>query len=76
MFDKQYRFTGSHAKMVDELTAVFDDESKAKLFDRNFDVYVNASIIGFLYHRKGQKNTGGDVADQSIFPEQMIGNSD
>ena len=76
MFDKQYRFTGTHAKMVDELTAIFDEDSKAKLFDHNYDVYINAPLVGFLYQRKGTKNTEGDTADQNIFPEQMINNSD
>ena len=30
MFDKQYRFTGSHAEKVSALTSVFDDVAKAK----------------------------------------------
>lgn len=76
MFDKQYRFTGTHAKMVDELTAIFDDESKAKLFEHNYDVYINAPLVGFVYQRKGKKNSEGDTADQNIFPEQVINNSD
>ena len=76
MFDKQYRFTGTHAKKVNELTAVFDEKSKSKLFEKNIDVYMNASLIGFLFHRKGVKNTEGDVSPQNIFPEQMINYSD
>ena len=76
MFDKQYRFTGSHAEKVNALTAIFDEDSKAKLFDRNLDVYINAPIIGFLYRRKGQKDTNGDISPQNIFPEQMINASD
>ena len=31
MFDKQYRFTGSHAEKVNALTAIFDEDSKSKL---------------------------------------------
>lgn len=76
MFDKQYRFTGTHAKMVDELTAIFDEDAKAKLFEHNYDVYINAPLVGFLYQRKGKKNNEGGSADQNIFPEQMINNSD
>lgn len=34
MFDKQYRFFGSHAEKVNALTSIFDETSKAKLFDR------------------------------------------
>ena len=76
MFDKQYRFTGSHAEKVSALTSVFDEVAKAKLFERNLDVYMNAPLIGFLFKRKGVKNSNGDIADQSIFPEQLINNSE
>ena len=76
MFDKQYRFTGTHAEKVNALTAVFDEAAKAKLFERNLDVYINAPIVGFLHKRKGIKNTNSDIADQNIFPEQMINNSE
>ncbi len=76
MFDKQYRFTGSHAEKVSALTSVFDDVAKAKLFERNLDVYMNAPLIGFLFKRKGVKNSDGDIADQNIFPEQLINNSE
>ena len=76
MFDKQYRFTGSHAEKVNALTAIFDEESKAKLFERNLDVYINAPLIGFLYRRKGIKDSNGDISPQNIFPEQMINASD
>ena len=51
MFDKQYRFRGKHAIRVDALTSVFDNNSKAKLFERNVDVYTNAPLVGFLYGR-------------------------
>lgn len=76
MFDKQYRFTGTHAQMVSDLTSVFDESSKSKLFDRNLDVYINAPLVGFIYKRKGTKNFDSEIADQSIFPEQLIKNYD
>ena len=76
MFDKQYRFTGSHAEKVNALTAVFDEASKAKLFERNLDVYINAPLIGLLQRRKGVKDSSGEISPQNIFPEQMINASD
>ena len=76
MFDKQYRFQGSHAEKVNALTSFFDNNSKSKMFERNLDVYLNAPIIGFLYQRKGTKDTKSDIAPQNIFPEQMINASD
>lgn len=75
MFDKQYRFTGTHAKMVKELTSGFDESGKLRLFKRNLDVYINAPIIGFINKRKGQKNTDNDIADVSILGDQLIGES-
>lgn len=76
MFDKQYRFTGSHASMVNDLTSVFDESSKAELFEKNLDLYAIAPIIGFLFGRKGIKNNQGEVAPQNIFAEQMMNNAD
>ena len=75
-FYKQYRFTGSHAEKVNALTAIFDADSKAKLFERNLDVYINAPLIGFLYNRKADKDSNGEISPQNIFPEQMINASD
>lgn len=54
MFDKQYRFKGRHALRVDQLTAIFDSTSKAKLFERNVDLYTNAPLVGFLYGRTAE----------------------
>ena len=76
MFDKQYRFVGSHAEKVNALTAVFNDRSKAKMFETNINVYINAPLIGFLYKRKGEKDTNGEISPQNIFPEQLINASD
>ena len=61
---------------MNALTAIFDVDSKAKLFERNLDVYINAPLIGFLYNRKAEKDSNGDVSPQNIFPEQMINASD
>ncbi|MGE5661627.1 MAG: hypothetical protein ACM3X1_05210 [Ignavibacteriales bacterium] len=79
MFEKQYRFYGSHAEKVSALTAIFDEDSKAKLFDRNLDVYINAPLIGFLYNKQSQRDrsdSANNIAPQNIFPEQMMNASD
>lgn len=77
MFDKQYRFYGKHAKMVNELTGVFDEKSKSRMFERNLDVYINAPLVGFLYKTKSKKDTiDNGISPQSIFTEQMINASD
>lgn len=77
MFDKQYRFKGRHALRVDQLTAAFDTISKAKLFERNVDVYANAPLIGFLYGRLAEpddeKNPEtGQVYNQNVMGDRVI----
>ena len=77
MFDKQYRFKGRHALRVDQLTAVFDTASKAKLFERNIDVYTNAPLLGFLYGRLAEpddeKNPEtGQVYNQNVMGDRVI----
>ena len=50
MFDKEYAFKGSHAEKVIKLTAKIDDRNQ--IFKRNYDVYLMAPIVGFLYQRR------------------------
>lgn len=52
MFDKQYRFRGSHAERVIKLTSQFESISGTKVFERNVDVLCDAPLIGFLYNRR------------------------
>lgn len=77
MFDKQYRFKGRHALRVSQLTSIFDEASKAKLIERNVDVYTNAPLIGFLYGRTASmdntKNPDTDeVYDQNVMGDRVI----
>ena len=77
MFDKQYRFKGRHALRVDRLTAAFETINKAKLFERNVDVYSNAPLIGFLYGRRSEaddeKNPEtGQVYNQNVMGDRVI----
>lgn len=81
MFDKQYRFKGRHALRVDQLTGVFDELSKAKLIDRNVDVYANAPLIGFLYGRTADladlKNPEtGQVYNQNVMGDRVMYSSE
>ena len=87
MFDKQYRFRGRHAVRVDELTSVFDSDSKAKLFERNVDVYANAPLVGFLLDKeyepdedvrinKAFRHMGEDPADEARFDSYVRGGVD
>lgn len=54
MFDREYYFYGKHADMVKKLTAKWNDEIGAPVFERNLDVYEVAPIIGWIYNRKAE----------------------
>ena len=73
MFDKQYRFKGKHALRVDQLTGVFDELSKAKLIDRNVDVYANAPLIGFLYGRTADFDDLKNPETGQVYNENVMG---
>lgn len=73
MFDKQYRFKGRHALRVDKLTAVFDQLSKAKLIDRNVDVYANAPLVGFLYGRAADLDETVNPETNQVYNQNVMG---
>lgn len=73
MFDKQYRFRGRHAVRVDALTSVFDSESKAKLFERNVDVYANAPLVGFLYGRTSDPDDTRNPETNQVYNQNVMG---
>lgn len=73
MFDKQYRFRGRHAVRVDKLTGVFDSDSKAKLFDRNVDVYTNAPLVGFLYGRRAEIDNEKNPETNQVYNQNVMG---
>ena len=73
MFDKQYRFRGRHALRVDALTSVFDSLSKAKIFERNVDVYTNAPLVGFLYGRKADLDDTRNPEINQVYTQNVMG---
>lgn len=73
MFDKQYRFRGRHAYRVGLLTNTFDSNSKAQLFNRNVDIYTNAPIIGFLYHRTAELDNTKDPETNQVYNQNVMG---
>ncbi len=73
MFRKQYRFRGRHALRVDQLTNIFDGESKAKLFNRNIDVYANAPLVGFLYGRTAEIDHTKNPETNQVYGENVMG---
>lgn len=73
MFDKQYKFKGRHALRVDQLTSVFDEESKAQFFKRNIDVYTNAPLIGFLYGRLSDEDDMKNPETNQVYNQNIMG---
>lgn len=91
MFDKEYTFKGKHADMVLKLTSTFSIPSvdgtntkKMSFFERNFDVYLLAPIIGFLYNRKADidkeptkiSETESKLSTTKIWADIQINNID
>ena len=75
MFDKEYSFRGKHAEMVNSLTNEFG-QGKNKLFERNFDVYLLAPIIGFLYQARADIDQDSQIKPTKIFPDILMKNDD
>jgi len=73
MFDKEYSFRGKHASMVRSMVRQNDGTSKFSIFERNFDIYLVAPIIGFIYGERGQLDISTSVKTD-IFPEILIKN--
>lgn len=83
MFDSIYTFKGKHADMITALTSKFtladedgDNIKKHALFDRNYDVYLLAPIIGFLYRRKSDVDTTDLNNTTKVFAEIIMKNTD
>ena len=75
MFDKEYAFTGKHASMVSNLTKPFDNKNN-RFFKVNWEVYMLAPIVGFLYGRKAEQDKDNEIKPTKIFPDQLIKNAD
>lgn len=75
MFDKEYSFKGVHAERVNDLRKEFD-KAKSKFFATNFDIYLIAPVIGFLYQRKAPLDNNSDIKPTKIFAEKLIKDSD
>ena len=71
MFDKEYSFRGKHAEMVTKLTSEFDNQ-KNKFFEHNYDVYMLAPIIGFLYQRKAALDKSKEFVARDILTKGKI----
>ena len=75
MFDKEYAFKGKHAQMVSDLTKKFDIMNN-QIFQRNYDVYLLAPIIGFLYQRKADVDYSPNINPTKIFGDILMKNID
>ena len=73
MFDKQYRFRGSHADRVTKLTSQFESISGTKVFERNVDVLCNAPLIGFLYNRRADLDNTKNPTTNEVYNTNVMG---
>ncbi|MBR0131962.1 MAG: hypothetical protein IJM14_02635 [Lachnospiraceae bacterium] len=74
MFDKEYSFKGRHAQRVELLTSNLDENMKGlKLFARNFDVYMDAPLVGFLYNRKADFDYSKNPNTNEVYTTKIFG---
>ena len=73
MFDKQYRFRGSHAERVTKLTSQFESISGTKVFERNVDVLRDAPLIGFLYNRRADLDNTKNPTTNEVYNTNVMG---
>ena len=75
MFDKEYSFKGIHALRVEMLTANLDENVKGglRLFARNFDVYMDAPLVGFLFNRKAEIDNTRNPNTNEVYTTKIFG---
>lgn len=79
LFEHDYSFNGKHATYIKYLTKTGKEDkddplmpsSKAGIFERYIDVYMNAAVFGLLYDRREEREPGSDRA--RIYADAFIG---
>ena len=75
MFDQIYTFKGKHADMVLRLTNPIGPNLTARVFETNYDLYVVAPLVGYLYNRKAPIDKSTD-SNTKIFRDKMMDESE
>jgi hypothetical protein len=73
MFDKQFNFKGRHAVRVRALSTPYNDNGD-KIFDRSFDVYLLAPVIGFSYQRMEPIDRSSEE-ERAVFGDILMSNN-
>lgn len=66
----EFQFKGKHAEYVSRLTSEFD-KNKFKVFNRNIDVLIFSSIVGFLYNRRAEIDNNNEIRPVKINFQQL-----
>jgi hypothetical protein len=75
MFDKEYTFRGIHAFEVKSMVPQNDGTKYFPVFKRNFDIYLIAPIVGFMYGRHAEIDVSDNIKTD-IFTEILINNKE
>ena len=67
----EFQFKGKHAEYVSRLTSEFD-KNKFKVFNRNIDVLIFSSIVGFLYNRRAEIDNNNEIRPVKINFQQLL----
>jgi hypothetical protein len=70
MLIKDYNFVGKHAQLVMELTNEIDNNTKARIFETNIEVFLAAAVVGFYYKKRSKTDSSGIAAKRTIQMQQ------
>ena len=72
MFKKSYKLTGTHATKTRQLSYILDDRFDQKLYSTFISAIIDASLVGFLYGTKAEKNEADN--DELSIKEDTVSN--
>ena len=70
MFTENFYLKGRYAEIVTKLTNPVSDNNKFVFFKLNKDLLKLAPILGLIYNKKGQKESGGETKVVNV--EQIL----
>ena len=67
----EFQFKGKHAEYVFKLTSEIDTRTKFRIFQRNIDVLIFASIVGKLYGKRSKVDNNTSIKPVKINYQQL-----
>lgn len=71
LFLREYKFCGKHAAMSRDFTEKKIDDSGAKIFQTNIDLFIFCALYGVIVNRKSKPDETTKATPNKIFAEQF-----